>query len=469
MHTRGSSSERSPMTAWRQSRRVRLLAAVPLVGRLPTYRLIAAVQWFRRLRHFGFEYIVRAGAWLRTGQRWRTRGPSDAEEGCLVRGGVPRLFAPRTLRAFFHRSPIRRAHFLSAAAMAARPHSTMENPAARIRIAVYVSSEGNFFHAELAEVLARGLEASGAFEVQRRSETEEPAPDVDEHLVVAPHEFFELGRGVRFGGDAYRKFRRRCTLFLAEQPGTTHFVLCLPFAAEARLVLDLNPASADALKELGLRARFFPAGYVENLVPFSKRQSLPKDGTDAGLSFASARNDVAEGVGEDPRPIDILFTGVLTPRRAAFFSRHAAVFASKRCFFSLPTPHSPLRSGVPSALPTVEATALSQRAKIVLNIHRDRRPYFEWHRVVIRGFWQKAVVVSEPVALPPGFEAGVHLFEAELDRIPELLLWLLETEEGRASAERVREAAYQTFMEHYDMTPWAREMAGIYRASPRAV
>jgi hypothetical protein len=253
-------------------------------------------------------------------------------------------------------------------------------------------------------------------------------------------------------------------LFLAEQPGTTHFVVCLPYAAEARLVLDLNPASAEALQKLGLPAHFFPAGYVEGFVPFSNRQPVPKDGANAGLSFTGARGSAVEGAVRDPRPIDILFTGVLTRRRAVFFSKHAAFFASKRCFFSLPTPHAPLRSGVPSALPTAEATALSQRAKILLNIHRDRRPYFEWHRVVIRGFWQKAVVVSEPAALPPGFEAGVHLFEAELDHIPELLRWLLETAEGRARAQRVREAAYRTLVERYDMTPWARELADVYRA-----
>jgi hypothetical protein len=457
------------MTAWRQSRRVRLLAATPLVGRLPTNRLIATVQWIRRLRHLGFEYVVRAGAWLRTGQAWRTRGSGDTEEGRAVQSGVARLFSPRILRTFFHRSPIGSAHFRSAeVAMPARLDAVVTKGSVRIRIAVYVSSGGNFFHAELAEVLARGLEASGAFEVQRRDETEDPAPGVDEHLIVAPHEFFGLGRGARFAGDTYREFRQSCSLFLAEQPGTTHFALCLPFAAEARLVLDLNPASADALAKLGLPARFFPAGYVENFVLFSQSQPLPKDGTDAGLSFAGARSLPLGGADEDSRPIDILFTGVLTPRRAAFFSRHAALFASKRCFLSLPTPHSPLRSGVPSALPTLEATALSQRAKIVLNIHRDRRPYFEWHRVVIRGFWQKAVVVSEPVTLPPGFEAGVHLFVAELDRIPELLRWLLETEEGRARAERVRESAYQAFVERYDMTPWAHQLAAVYRASTGA-
>ncbi len=456
------------MTSWRQSRRVRLLAAIPLVGRIPAIRLIAVVQWFRRLRNFGFEYGVRAGAWLRTGRDWRARGPSDVVQYRSSFSDVARFFAPRTLRAFFHRSPLGREFFRSSAVVVpARAQADVENHSARIRVAVYVNSGGNFFHAELADLLAHGLETSGAFDVSRRNETEEPALDVDEHIVVAPHEFFGLGSGARFGEERYRAFRRRCTLFLAEQPGTTHFALCLPYAAEARLILDLNPASAEALRKLGMRSRFFPAGYVKEFAPFSRRQPVPKDGAEAGLSFAGARDRADDAAVRDPRPIDILFTGVLTPRRAAFFSRHAAFFASKRCFFSLPTPLTPLRSGVPSALPTVEATALSQRAKILLNIHRDRRPYFEWHRVVIRGFWQKALVVTEPVELPPGFEAGVHLFEAELDRIPELLQWLLETADGRASAKCVREAAYQTFVEHYEMTPWAHELADVYRASTR--
>jgi hypothetical protein len=45
------------------------------------------------------------------------------------------------------------------------------------------------------------------------------------------------------------------------------------------------------------------------------------------------------------------------------------------------------------------------------------------------------------------------------------LRWLLETAEGRDRAERVREAAYRTLVERYDMTPWARELADVYRIS----
>jgi hypothetical protein len=454
------------VTNWRRSRRVRWVAAIPLVRNWPVNRLLVVVQWCRRIQQLGFEYVVRAGVWLRTGRVWAARGRRDAGRWHSGLGGVARLFTPRTLRAFFHPSPLQREDFCSAAVLGlagAQPDSEIRS--VRIRIAVYVSQRGNFFHAELAELLARGLEGSGAFDVTQRDETEEPDPDVDEHIVVAPHEFFGLGQGACLRGDSYRAFRRRCTLFLAEQPGTTHFAVCLPYAAEARLVLDLNAASAEALQKLGLPARFFPAGYVKHFAPFSTNQPIPKDGAEAGLSFAGARDRAVEGAVLESRPIDILFTGVLTRRRAAFFSKHAAFFASKRCFFSLPTPHTPLQSGVPSALPTSEATAISQRAKILLNIHRDRRPYFEWHRVVIRGFWQKAVVVSEPGALPPGFEAGIHLFEAELDDIPELLRWLLETAEGRERAERVREAAYRILVERYDITPWARELADVYRAS----
>ena len=382
MSIRGWSCETVRVNGWRRSRLVRVVTTIPGVGGLPLRRLEAVVLRLRRLYHLGVEYAVRAAAWSRTGQAWVLRGGTEGEAARSALGGAAQLFTPRGLRAFFHPSPLQRersgssplesSHGVDRSALDWAPlQSESESGSPRLRIAVYVSRNGNFFHAEMAELLARALEASGAFDVKRKDETEEPATDVDEHIVVAPHEFFQLGHGARFCGKRYRPFRRRCTLFLAEQPGTKHFARCLPFAVEARLVLDLNPASAEALRKLGLPARFFPAGYLECFEPFSRPQPVPKDGAGAGISFAGALDGTPEDAARERRPIDILFMGVLTARRAAFFSEHAAFFASKRCFFSLPAPHTPLQSGVASTLPTVEATALAQRAKILLQQHDD--------------------------------------------------------------------------------------------------
>ena len=93
----------------------------------------------------------------------------------------------------------------------------------------------------------------------------------------------------------------------------------------------------------------------------------------------------------------------------------------------------------------------------------ERQEKTEWHRVVIRGFWQKALVLSEPSELPPGVVAGTHLIVAPLDEMPEMIRWLLDTPEGRRNAEQVRDAAYRLLTEEYDLRRWARELAYTLR------
>ena len=93
-------------------------------------------------------------------------------------------------------------------------------------------------------------------------------------------------------------------------------------------------------------------------------------------------------------------------------------------------------------MPARSHSAIAQRAKIVLNIHRDWIGYFEWPRMVMGGFWQGACVVSDPGLFNPIFDAGTHYLEASLRHIGELLAWLLETEEGREKLDRTRRAGY---------------------------
>ena len=90
-----------------------------------------------------------------------------------------------------------------------------------------------------------------------------------------------------------------------------------------------------------------------------------------------------------------------------------------------------------------QSWVLAQRAKIVLNVHRDWIGYFEWPRIVMHGFWQGACVVSDPGLSSPIFGAGVHYLEENLRHIGELMRWLLETEEGRDKLDRTRIAAYE--------------------------
>jgi hypothetical protein len=117
----------------------------------------------------------------------------------------------------------------------------------------------------------------------------------------------------------------------------------------------------------------------------------------------------------------------------------------------MPTPSVPIEGNLPSALDERAATALSQRSKIHLNIHRSDFPYFEWHRNVIRSIWQQTLLVTETSYRIPGLEPGEHYIECDLERIPSTINWLLTTSEGRAEAEAVRQSAYKVLRETYPL------------------
>lgn len=315
------------------------------------------------------------------------------------------------------------------------------------RIAVHVSSEGNDFFHEMAQVIAAGFSACGA-DARVLDENAPPAPDAEHEIVVAPHEFFLLGSGPR---RLTRDFLARAHLWIAEQPGSEFFAMCMWFARFARMVLDVNPLCSLAWAEMGFRARAFPLGYLDGFAEFEDHAEL--GGEWLRYSQPRAVRDYAGSV-DDPltdRPIDVFCNAVLTRRRERFFARNAAIFGDLRCALFLPSPSTPISAKLASALQARDATALAQRSKIVLNVHRDETPYFEWHRIMVRGAWQKALVVSEPCLPVPGFEPGVHYIEATARELPQKLLWLLRTAEGRATAEAVRKRAYETFVERFAM------------------
>jgi hypothetical protein len=142
--------------------------------------------------------------------------------------------------------------------------------------------------------------------------------------------------------------------------------------------------------------------------------------------------------------------GTPSERRRTFFSRSAASLSKHHCFLLLNSNDKPLvRRTAP--LNTAAMAGLAQRAKILLNIHRDEFPYFEWHRVVCQGIWHKTLVVSEPSFRVPWLTPGQHYMECDLAAMPDMIDWLLETEDGMATAESVRVAAFEVLTSRYQL------------------
>ena len=329
------------------------------------------------------------------------------------------------------------------------------------RVAIYSSSLGNSFHLEMAKLLAHAFARIGSA-VELRDET----ADVDEwathSIVVAPHEFFGLGNGKAL---CTPKFLERSHLFLAEQPGSSYFSVCLWYAYRSRGILDINPLSSLLWTDLGIEARAFPLGYIDDYpayevgVDFSDSPAWNSMEPEDRAWKAGASDSYAD------RPIDIFFNGVLSDRREWFFACHARTLSKYRCALFIPIPNAPLGEGMPSALNEKAATGLSQRAKIHVNVHQRDLPYFEWHRNVVRSMWQKTLLVTERSYRVPGLNPGEHYIECDLGRMTKTLEWLLDSPDGRAKAERVRQNAFKALTETYPMDrilsafladPWSR-------------
>ena len=136
------------------------------------------------------------------------------------------------------------------------------------RVTLYVSSRGNSFFREMAELLELGFRSIGA-EVAILDESTRALPPEGrgEHaIVIAPHEFFLLGEGPRH---LSRGFLSRVSLWVAEQPGSEFFAMCFWFARFARGVLDINPLTAVAWNQMGVHARALPLGWLEGFPAYA--------------------------------------------------------------------------------------------------------------------------------------------------------------------------------------------------------
>ncbi|NOT39672.1 MAG: hypothetical protein HOP13_04190 [Alphaproteobacteria bacterium] len=311
----------------------------------------------------------------------------------------------------------------------------------RFHAAIYVSSRGNFFMREIADVLKAGFDDLGV-RADVRDETGQPA-DATHHIVIAPHEFFVLGEGKRWANDV---FVSRAIVFSTEQIQTQWFARSLVFLLRAKAVVDMNEQNAAILRKAGVRAAAVQPGYSAGFAPLSK----PRDGASlpalASLTMA-ARNFDAAGAPLAARPLDVLFLGSHSPRRAALLAGYAEKFSGLNAFIYYTRMTVPLDPANNPTASTNATAALLQRSKILLNVHRDEYTYFEWWRLM-QAFWLQTVVVTEPCFPHTLYKPGTHYFEEAPRHIPHLIDWLARSADGQARAEDVRRRAFEDFAAH---------------------
>ena len=307
------------------------------------------------------------------------------------------------------------------------------------RVAVLVSSKGNLFFQQIQQLLCVGFEELG-IRAKALDETDDMREDYAAAIIVAPHEFFYLGDGAKRIG---LEKQLNTILLNTEQMNTSWFSRLMPLLQRGMGLLDINVQSAATLCDQGLAARFLPLGFVPNHSLLGRPQGLPKEMSTA--SYLQDQSDVDKDLMDwDERPIDALFVGAMTPRREGFFAKHAADFSKFTCSWHLTDMSRPIQDGGGIGVSSGAFVALSQRARILLNIHQGEIGYFEWHRMVLHGFWQKTLVVTETSFDVPAFKAGEHYFQDDLEHLPGLMEWLLRDAEGQARAQEVCLAGYDT-------------------------
>jgi len=310
------------------------------------------------------------------------------------------------------------------------------------KFAVYVNSRGNYFFREIGQLLVAGFHEIGC-QVDLRTEKDGFDTDVWFHVVVAPHEFFYLGRGIELQS---RGLPNNLILLNTEQPSTQWFSKAYRLFPSGQAVWEMNHSTCELLSSKGFSCFYLAPGFVRGFEPFQEVKELPMNGATTSLP-----NEILHQPYLDApiakRPIDILFIGYRSARRNNFFTEAASVLSKYRCYLHFSEATAPLITGGNTYMNTATAIGLAQRSKIVLNIHHGDDKYFEWHRIVMHGLWQKALVVSESADDAPPFEPGRDFVAASLQEIPHKLTFYLSSREGRDQAQAIANFGYRTLTE----------------------
>jgi hypothetical protein len=330
--------------------------------------------------------------------------------------------------------------------------------------AVYVNSRGNYFFREIGSLLVAGFRELGC-RVDLRDEKHGFVDDVDCHIVVAPHEFFYLGHGIRLG---HEPLPTNLILLNTEQPSTKWFSKAYRFFSRAHTIWDMNFSACQLIRSRGFPASYLALGYVPDFELFREVKELPRREATKSLAKETLQRSFLNAP-LTQRPIDVFFIGYLSPRRTEFFARAEGEFSKYRCYFHFSHGTTPVLSGENTHMNTLTAVGLAQRSKIVLNLHHGEDKYFEWHRVVLHGLWQKALVVSEAAEVAPPFEAGRDFVATCLNDIPERIKFYLSSAEGRQQAQTIADCGYRTLSEKCRLSEYLRPLLADLRLEAATV
>jgi hypothetical protein len=286
-------------------------------------------------------------------------------------------------------------------------------PAGRLpELAFVMAPRQNLFFGELVAALRNEAEMLGAHTSMHVGNFPPPRPGLV-YVLVPPHEYFTLMHG-RIGPPP--QALRRTIFVSAEQPGTPFFDTNVALAPRGGAVFDINKFAVDALARHGIDAHHLQLGWTPQWDHLAERE----------------------------RDIDILFMGCVSDRRMQALARYARTFSRRRVELVLSDNSRPNWAPSQSFHADKSKWDLLGRAKILINIHQDEYPYFEWLRVV-QAISNGAVVVSEHSVDFAPLEPGRHLLFGEAGSLHLLAEMLLDDDERRW---KMQTTAYELVRDH---------------------
>lgn len=341
---------------------------------------------------------------------------------------------------------------------------------AALSVRIYVAGAGNCFFQDIARLIKGGFTDIGvraALVVAESFEDCAPASGsaADLHIIVAPHELFHfIPQAVNWPCGNGKKW-----VLNTEQAHTSWFAEAKASFAGADLILDMDHNLAATLSRNGFHAEHLPLGYSPSCRIFDGAAPIELNNDTNGIPRRIRDWADTGDVLDTPlhtRPLGYCFFGASTQRRATFFARNAAAFAKLEGYLRLKPPSGTLRVGKSIALSAEGASSIVRRSKVSLNIHQSDHRYFEWHRIVLQGIWQGALVLSEPCTAAWPFRPGIDYVAADLADLADLLEYVTLSDEGRAFAERIRRQGYATLTERCRMGDRLRELLRLYFGVP---
>ncbi|MBS1003137.1 hypothetical protein JK183_04495 [Acetobacter thailandicus] len=305
-------------------------------------------------------------------------------------------------------------------------------------VGVFYHSEGNIFIQELAGILCNYIKRS-KINVQLMTEKTPVSERPELCIFCAPHEFFFLSGSEHWKNE---DILTSSIMFNTEQPHTLWFTRGLIYCLMSAGVIDICHQNMASFKNTGLNVFHFDP------LPVVKKTTLTQ--TEKKHPFFRVLSEETKNSSSplcplEERPLDISFFGNTSGNRERFFSHNTEFFTEYSCFLYYRKTDGPLTHSDKYSVPANFPRYIAERSKIALNIHRDDFGFFEWHRLVQQNMASGAVVVTEECFPHPLYKNGTHYLSESARHIPNLIEWLLNTDDGMTEAARIQKNCFRVF------------------------